>query len=91
VRVTKDYRGRTVAFTEIAVDHILEAHGEMASHLAAVLLAVERPTAHRRGRAVNEEWYFLADAGPARWLHVVVHFLGDEGSVTTAFGRSQLP
>ena len=39
----------------------------------------------------DEEWYVLAGAGPALWLHVVVHFFGEEGSVTTAFGRSRLP
>jgi hypothetical protein len=63
----------------------------MAPHLDAILRAVEQPTEHRLGRATNEEWYFLAAAGPARWLHVVVHFFGDEGFVTTAFGRSRLP
>ena len=80
-----------MALTEAAIHHILENHGEMEPHLDSILRAVERPTAHRRGRAANEEWYFLADAGPARWLHVVVHFFAEAGSVTTAFGRSQLP
>ena len=77
--------------TEAAIDHILGSHKEMAPHLDAVLRAVERPTVHLRGRAANKEWYFLAGAGPARWLHVVVHFFGEEGNVTTAFGRSRLP
>ena len=53
--------------------------------------AVERPTFHCAGKAANEEWFFLDGAGPARWLHVVVHFVEDEGSVTTAFGRNRLP
>ena len=80
-----------MALTEAAIQHILEEHGEMEPHLDGVRRAVECPTAHRRGWAANEEWYFLADAGPARWLHVVVHFFEEAGSVTTAFGRSQLP
>lgn len=86
-----DYRGRVVTLTEDAIAHILDQHSEMAPHVGAILRAVEQPTAHGPGWATNEEWYFLTDAGPARWLHVVVHFFGDEGSVTTAFGRSQLP
>ncbi len=63
----------------------------MEAYLDAVVLAVEHPTLRRAGRVANEEWFFLADAGPVGWLQVVVHFFGDEGSVTTAFGRSRLP
>ena len=77
--------------TRAAITHILDGHGEMEPHLDAVLCAVERPTAHRVGRAANEEWYFLANVEPSRWLHVVVHFSGEAGSITTAFGRSKLP
>jgi hypothetical protein len=88
---TLDHDGRVVVLTAAAVDHIVGAHGEMASHLEAILRAVEHPTERRPGRATGEQWYFLAGAGPARWLHVVVHFFGDEGFVTTAFGRSRLP
>ncbi|MBM2823265.1 MAG: hypothetical protein HW413_2011 [Thermoleophilia bacterium] len=51
--------------TEAAIDHILGSHKKMAPHLDAVLHAVERPTVHLRGRAANEDWYFLAAAGPA--------------------------
>lgn len=86
-----DHLGRTVVLTERATRHIVESHEEMEAHLDDVLVAVERPTLHRPGRVENEEWYFLEAAGPARWLHVVVHFLEDRGSVTTAFGRSRLP
>jgi hypothetical protein len=71
--------------------HILEEDAELADDLEAIILALEQPTIHRRGREPNESWYFLARAGPARWLHVVVHFFGNEGSATTAFGWSNLP
>ena len=79
-----------MVLTEAAVHHILEGHGEMEPHLDAILRAVERPTIHRVGRVTNEEWYSLRVPG----LHDgarVVHFLDEAGSVTTAFGRSQLP
>ena len=91
MRATRDHRHRLVILADAAVDHIVDDHPEMEPHLDGVLRAVERPTVHRSGRATNEEWYFLEGAGPARWLHVVVHFFGEEGSVTTAFGRSRLP
>ena len=86
-----DPEGRRVVLTDRAWLHILESHGEMEAYLEAILLTVQLPDIRRRGHAANEEWYFAAYAGPSRWLHVVVHFFGDEGSVTTAFGRSRLP
>lgn len=91
VRSTIDHLGRPIELTEEGWAHIIEEHSELAVHLEAIMLALERPTLHRQGREPNEDWYFLAGAGPARWLHVVVHFFGDEGRVTTAFGRSHLP
>lgn len=91
VRSTIDHLGRPIELTEEAWAHIIEEHSELAVHLESIMLALEQPTIHRRGRDPNEGWYFLAGAGPARWLHVVVHFFGDEGRVTTAFGRSHLP
>ena len=91
VRAMVDPEGRRVVLSDHAWLHILGSHEEMEAHLDAVVLAVERPTVRRPGRAVNEEWYFAALAGPSRWLHVVVHFCGEEGSVTTAFGRGRLP
>ena len=91
MRTTVDHLGRPIELTEEGWAHIIEEHSELAVHLKSIMHALEQPTIHRRGRDANESWYFLAGAGPARWLHVVVHFFGDEGRVTTAFGRSHLP
>ena len=46
---------------------------ELAVYCERILEAIETPTRRLRGRAANEEWYFLEGAGPARWLQVVVH------------------
>ena len=88
---TNDPNGRRVVLTRRSWEHVLVRHPEIEIHFTDVLQAVERPTLHTPGRESHEEWFFLRDAGPSRWLHVVVHFVGSEGSVATAFGRSRLP
>jgi hypothetical protein len=36
--------------------------------------AVESPSEVLEGRTPDEEWFYLAGAGPSRWLKVVVVF-----------------
>lgn len=88
---TVDPDGRRVVLDERAWGHILEDHGELELHRERILEAISTPTQRMRGRATNEEWYFLEHAGPARWLQVVVHYVEGQGRVTTAFGRRVLP
>jgi len=91
VRETVDPDGRVVVLTTRAWAHIMGEHEEVANCLEDILQAIETPSRRMPGRTSNEEWFFLADAGPTRWLHVVVHFEGEEGRVTTAFGRRRIP
>ena len=56
-----------------------------------VLTAVHEPTVRQAGRFDGEVWYFLEDAGPFRWLKVVVHYEGGEGWIVTAFPRRSPP
>lgn len=45
---------------------------------------VERPARRMPGRLLpNEEWFYAEDAGPSRWLNVVVHSEGDAGRIVT--------
>lgn len=91
---TEDPDGRRVELTVERWSHIVEdepGHPELIGHRAAVLGAVRAPDAVRPGRADNERWYFLRDAGPSRWLHVVVAYEGDRGWIVTAFGRRREP
>lgn len=43
-------------------------------HREDVVRAIEAPTETTTGRGPDEEWFYLADAGPSRWLKVVVVF-----------------
>jgi hypothetical protein len=70
--------------------HLEQARGAVEparGNLDDVVKAIETPSRRLAGRAANEEWFLLADAGPSRWLQVFVHFEGGHGSVTTAFAR----
>ena len=72
--------------------HILDGHPELAMHEDGVLRAVEAPTEARPGREPGEEWFYLRDAGPSRWLKVVVLFEGStKGRIITAFPRRRKP
>jgi len=39
----------------------------------------------------NEEWFYVENLGPSRWLKVVVAYGGEEGRIITAFPRRSFP
>ncbi len=54
--------------------------------------AIEAPTEALPGREADEEWFYLRDAGPSRWLKVVVLFdTSVDGRIITAFPRRRKP
>jgi hypothetical protein len=64
----------------------------LGAHEDDVLRAVAAPTETAAGREPDEEWYYLAGAGPSRWLKVVVVFESFErGRIITAFPRRRKP
>lgn len=86
--------GRRVVLTDQRWRHIVDeddGHPELADHQAQVMGAVHAPDERRPGRRSNEQWFFLRDAGPSRWLQVVVAFEDDRGWIVTAFGRRRDP
>lgn len=86
-----DPDGRRVELTEERWRHILAGHPELAPHLASVTRAILEPDQRRAGREVGEEWFYLENAGPSRWLKVVVHYEGGRGRIVTAFARRSMP
>jgi len=86
-----DPDGRLVELAAERWSHILDGHPELTPHLESVARAVREPDRRRRGHRDSEEWFYLAEAGPSRWLKVVVHYEGDRGRIVTAFGRRSMP
>jgi hypothetical protein len=73
-------------------EHIISGHPELRDNLADIARAVESPSEVIAGRAPDEEWFYLAEAGPSRWLKVVVVFdRSNSGRIITAFGRRRKP
>lgn len=73
-------------------DHITKGHAELELHQDEILRAVEAPTETLSGPEPGEEWLYLADAGPSRWLKVVVVFdSASSGRIITAFPRRSKP
>jgi hypothetical protein len=92
VSVVVDPLGRMVHLTAERWEHIIEGHPYMAPHRADVLRAVQAPTDRVVQPRPGQDWFYLEDAGPSRWLKVVVAF--DEksvGSIRTAFPRRRRP
>jgi hypothetical protein len=88
----RDHRGRDVVLAAERWQHIVDGHPELELHRADVLRAVEAPTETTSGREPDEEWFYLADAGPSRWLKVVVTFeSATSGRIITAFPRRRKP
>jgi hypothetical protein len=91
---TIDPDGRGVELTDERWQHILDAadgHPELAGHQDEVMRAVHAPEERRPGRKANEEWFFLRNVGPSRWLQVVVAYEQERGWIVTAFGRRRNP
>lgn len=91
---TEDPDGRRVELTAERWRHILiepDGHPELVDYQAEVMRAVHAPDQRRPGRKRNEQWFFLRDAGPSRWLQVVVAYEDDRGWIVTAFGRRRSP
>jgi hypothetical protein len=87
-----DPRGRTVHLAEERWQHIVDGHPYMARFRAEVLQAVEAPTDLIERPRPAQDWFYLRDAGPSRWLKVVVAFDEDSvGNIRTAFPRRSKP
>ncbi len=87
-----DPLGRTVHLTVDRWEHIIDGHPYMAPYQADMLRAVRAPTEHMVQPRPGQDWFYLEDAGPSRWLKVVVAFDEESnGSVRTAFPRRRKP
>jgi hypothetical protein len=86
-----DPDGRPVDLTEDRWRHIVAGHPDLRPYLRSILDAVRHPDRRVPGRGADEEWFYLADAGPSRWLKVVVHFESGRGRIVTAFARRSMP
>lgn len=88
----EDPDGRSVELVPERWQHILEGHPELGPYSEAVLDAVRAPTKRLPGREAAEEWFYLRNAGPSRWLKVVVRYeTPTSGRVVTAFARRSMP
>jgi hypothetical protein len=91
-----DPDGRVVELTEERWRHIIgppggAGHPELAGLEKEVLQAVEDPDRRAMRWAPNDEWFYLAGAGPRRWLKVVVIYEGQRGFIVTAYARRSFP
>lgn len=92
VRLVRDPQGRDVMLGAERWEHIIDGHPELRDMQREVLRAVKSPSEVLTGRMPDEEWFYLADAGPSRWLKVVVVFdRANSGRIITAFGRRRKP
>jgi len=92
MELTIDPLGRTVRLTQERWKHIIDGHPYMAPFRDDVLWAVEAPTHRIEQARPGQDWFYLQNAGPSRWLKVVVAFDDSSiGSVRTAFPRRSQP
>lgn len=84
-----DPDARTVDLTADRWAHITEGHPELARYQSEMLEAVRMPSPRP---TLGEQWFYLENAGPSRWLKVVVRYESiDRGLIITAFGRRSMP
>lgn len=91
-RAMRDPRGRSVLLEAERWEHIISGHPDLRDNQPDIVRAVESPSEVLAGRTPDEEWFYLAEAGPTRWLKVVVVFdRTGSGRIITAFGRRRKP
>jgi hypothetical protein len=73
-------------------DKLLRDHPELEAHRADVLRTVGEPD-HVAADPVyeNRRRYYLKDAGPSRWLLVVVSYEQEPARIISAFGNRKDP
>lgn len=86
-----DPEGRLVELTAERWAHVLDIHPEVGSAQEEVLRAVSAPDRQRPGRRENEQWYYVEDVGPSKWLKVVVAYTEERGWIVTVFARRRFP
>jgi hypothetical protein len=92
MELATDPLGRTIQLTEKRWSHIIEGHPYMAPFRADVMRAIGAPTHLIEQPRPGQDWFYLQNAGPSRWLKVVVAFDEDSiGSIRTAFPRRSKP
>jgi hypothetical protein len=86
-----DPGGRAVVLDDEGWEHILQEHGEMALYRREIMATVASPE-HRRGDPrPGRERYYRRDAGPSRWLFVVVDFNEIPARIVTAYASRKDP
>lgn len=86
-----DPDGRHVELTAERWTHILEEHGEMATHRDAVLATVTTPEHRATDPRPQRERYWRRGLGPSRWLLAVIDFSSDPARIVTAYGNRKDP
>lgn len=90
---TKDPgKTRVVVSAALWSRKIVRDHPEMAAHLHGVLRAIAQPD-HVLADPIYEDRrrYYLREAGPSRWLLVVVSYEQEPARVISAFGNRKDP
>ena len=77
---------RVVLFADTWRDHIVAGHAELAPHLDAALSTVASPDHREPDDRPPRERFFKRDAGPSRWLMVVIDFSDTPARIVTALG-----
>ena len=66
-------------------EKVLRDHPELGPHLADVLRAINSPDHVAPDRAFNRRRHYLRNAGPSRWLLVVLSYEQEPARLITAF------
>lgn len=90
---TRDPTGMSVLLpADLWQGKILQNHPELAPFLHEILRAVKMPDLVLRDSVYeSRRRYYLRDAGPSRWLLVVVSYEQTPARIVTAFGTRKDP
>lgn len=83
---------RMVLPADLWSSKILRDHPELSGHLADILRAVAEPDLVLPDSVFEDRRrYYLRDAGPSRWLLVVVRYEQEPARIISAFGNRKDP
>ena len=83
--------GGTIVLTASAWSHISAEHPEIAAHLAAVVKTAAEPEVVAPDPRSGRRRHYRSDAGPSRWLRVIVDFNETPARIVTAHAHRKEP
>ena len=91
IEAAETAEGQRIVLTASAWDHISFEHPEMVDHRSAILETAGSPEVVHDDPRPGRRRHYRFQAGPSRWLRVIVDFNQEPAQIVTAHAHRKEP